>query len=74
MSTLKIETIYGCIKLTKPVLDEFLSYIHSTNASTKSGFAKSVHYTIDQWRHLERYLLDGRMKECTTTINASQYS
>jgi transposase len=49
-------------ELAKPVLDEFLSYLHVANASTKSGFGKAVHYTIEQWKYLERYLLDGRLE------------
>lgn len=49
-------------ELAKPVLDEFLSYLHTAKASTKSGFGRAVHYTINQWKHLERYLLDGRLE------------
>jgi len=48
-------------ELAKPVFDEFLSYLHTMKASTKSGFGRAVHYTIEQWRYLERYLLDGRL-------------
>jgi len=48
-------------ELAKPVLDEFLSYLHTAKASTKSGFGRAVHYTIEQWKYLERYQLDGRL-------------
>lgn len=49
-------------ELAKPVLDEFLSYLHTVKASTKSGFGRAVHYTLEQWKYLERYLLDGRLE------------
>ena len=49
-------------ELAKPVLDEFLSYLHSAKAAPKSGFGRAVHYTIEQWKYLERYLLDGRLE------------
>lgn len=49
-------------ELARPVLDEFLAYLHSAKASTKSGFGRAVHYTIEQWNYLERYLLDGNLE------------
>lgn len=49
-------------ELAKPVLDEFLSYLQSAKAAPKSGFGRAVHYTIEQWKYLERYLLDGRLE------------
>jgi transposase len=49
-------------ELAKPVLDEFLSYLYSAKAAPKSGFGRAVHYTIEQWKYLERYLLDGRLE------------
>ena len=45
----------------KPVLDAFLSWLHSQNL-TKSPFGKAVHYTLGQWKYLVRYLLDGRLE------------
>ena len=48
-------------ELAKPVLDEFLSYLHTKKASTKSSFGRAVHYTIEQWKYLERYISDGRL-------------
>lgn len=47
--------------LAKPVLDEFLSWLNSLNAG-KSALGKAARYTLDQWRYLERYLLDGRLE------------
>ena len=49
-------------ELAKPVLDEFLSYLQTAKVSTKSGFGRAVHYTVHQWKSLERYLQDGRLE------------
>lgn len=49
-------------ELAKPLLDEFLSYLHAVKASPKSGFGRAVYYTLQQWKYLERYLLDGRLE------------
>ena len=35
-------------ELAKPLLDEFLSYLHGAKATPKSGFGRAVHYTIKQ--------------------------
>jgi len=50
------------LELAKPVLDEFLTYLNSASSSTKSTFGRAVHYTLAQWKYLERYLLDGRLE------------
>ena len=49
-------------KQAKPVLDELLLWLKSQKAAPKSGLGKAIHYTLEQWRHLERYLLDGRLE------------
>jgi len=49
-------------ELAKPLLDEFLSYLHVAKATPKSGFGRAVHYTLEQWKYLERYLLDGQLE------------
>lgn len=49
-------------ELARPVLDEFLTYLRTAKASTKSGFGRAVYYTLHQWKYLERYLLDGRLE------------
>ena len=49
-------------KQAKPVLDEFLSWLKAQKAAPKSALGKAVHYTIDQWQYLERYLEDGRLE------------
>lgn len=51
-----------CQELAKPVLNDFLAYLKSINSAPKTGFGKAVHYTLDQWKYLERYLLDGRLE------------
>ena len=48
-------------ELAKPVLDEFLSDLHTNKASTESSFGRAEHYTIEQWKYLERYRSDGRL-------------
>lgn len=48
-------------ELATPVLDAFLSWLHSLNTG-KSALGKAVQYTLDQWKYLERYLLDGRLE------------
>ncbi|MFT9056828.1 MAG: IS66 family transposase [Ethanoligenens sp.] len=48
--------------LAKPILDEYLSWLHTRNPAQKTGFGKAVHYVLDQWPYLERYLLDGRLE------------
>jgi transposase len=49
-------------ELAKPLLDEFLSYLQTVKASTKSSFGRAIHYTQGQWKYLERYLLDGNLE------------
>jgi transposase len=49
-------------KQAKPVLDAFLAWLKSANPAPKSGTGKAVHYALEQWKYLERYLLDGRLE------------
>lgn len=49
-------------ELAKPVLDEFLSWLSSLRPAPKSGLGKAVHYALEQWNYLKRYLLDGRLE------------
>jgi transposase len=49
-------------ELSKPVLDEFFSWLSSLRPAPKSGLGKAVHYTLEQWNYLKRYLLDGRLE------------
>jgi transposase len=49
----------------RPVLDEFHSWLKSVNGkfASKSKIGTAITYAINQWKYLERYLLDGRL-EC----------
>lgn len=49
-------------ELVKPVLDDLLSWLHTLNPAQKMGLGKAVHYLLDQWCYLERYLLNGRLE------------
>lgn len=49
-------------KQARPVLDEYLAWLKSINAVPKSGLGKAVYYSLEQWKYLERYLLDGRLE------------
>lgn len=49
-------------KQAKPVLDAFWAWLKSANPAPKSGTGKAVHYALEQWKYLERYLLDGRLE------------
>lgn len=58
-------------ELTKPVLDVFLSWLKNCNALPKTALRKAVYYTLDQWKYLENYLLDGR---CEISNNRAERS
>ncbi|HEX2926208.1 MAG TPA: transposase [Ruminiclostridium sp.] len=49
-------------ELARPVLNDFLEYLKTINPTPKTGFGKAVHYTLDQLKYLERYLIDGRLE------------
>lgn len=47
----------------EPVLGEFLAWLQAqADHLGKNTLGKAVHYTLKQWKHLERYLLDGRLE------------
>ena len=51
------------LEQAKPVLDEFWAWLDSlAPALGKNMFGKAVRYTLDQWKWLENYLLDGRLE------------
>ena len=51
------------LEQAKPVLDEFLLWLEEQAAHLgKNSFGKAVRYTLDQWKYLEHYLLDGRLE------------
>lgn len=52
------------LRREKPVLDEYLSWVNSLLPKTapKSALGKALHYTVEQWQYLIRYLEDGRLE------------
>jgi len=48
----------------KPVLDALLSWANETQAKTapKSAMGRAIHYLLEQWPYLTRYLEDGRLE------------
>jgi len=49
-------------KLSKPIMDEFYSWVQNLNATPKTGIGNAVHYVLSQKKYLERYMLDGRLE------------
>jgi transposase len=49
----------------KPILDEFYAWLLSVqpHAASKNKIGVAINYALNQWKYLERYLLDGRI-EC----------
>lgn len=49
---------------SKPVLDELLAWasVQKQKAAPKSALGKALHYLLDQWQYLIRYLEDGRLE------------
>jgi transposase len=58
-------------ELSKPILDEFLSWLNNCNALPKSALGKAVTYALNQWTYLTNYLLDGR---CELSNNRAERS
>ena len=52
------------LELEKPVLDALLSWANETVPKTapKSALGKALHYLLEQWSYLVRYLEDGRLE------------
>ncbi len=52
------------LELSKPILDAFLAWLQKTKdiVLPKSALGKAIHYTLEQWKYLENYLLDGRLE------------
>lgn len=59
------------LELSKPILDEFLVWLKSVNALPKSALGKAISYTLNQWKYLNNYLLDGR---CEISNNRAERS
>lgn len=47
---------------SKPVLDEFFTWVVALDAIPKTGVGIAAHYALSQRKYLERYLLDGRLE------------
>ena len=52
------------LELEKPVLDALLAWANETAPKTapKSALGKALHYLLEQWPYLVRYLEDGRLE------------
>ena len=52
------------LELEKPVLDALLAWANETLPKTapKSALGKALHYLLEQWPYLVRYLEDGRLE------------
>ena len=46
----------------KPTINEFYKWLRSLAYSTKTLFGRAVEYALNQQKHLENYLLDGRLE------------
>lgn len=52
------------LELEKPVLDALLAWANEASAKTapKSALGKALHYLLEQWPYLVRYLDNGRLE------------
>ena len=52
------------LELEKPILDALLAWANETKEKTapKSALGKALHYLLEQWPYLIRYLEDGRLE------------
>lgn len=52
------------LELSKPLLDEFHIWLkrQKQHALPKSAFGQAVTYCLNQWEHLNSFLLDGRLE------------
>lgn len=52
------------LELERPVLDAFLARANGTISKTapKSALGKALHYLLEQWPYLVRYLEDGKLE------------
>lgn len=48
-------------ELSKPVLDDFFTWLNSFTPAKQSHLGNAVTYTLNQWPNLQDYLLDGRL-------------
>ena len=52
------------LELSKPLLDEFYTWLKKQRQQTlpKSAFGQAITYCLNQWEHLNSYLMDGRLE------------
>ena len=58
-------------ELSRPILEDFLTWLKKSDALPKSALGKAVQYTLGQWKYLVNYLLDGR---CELSNNRAERS
>ena len=58
------ERYHKRLELEQPVLDAFWAWANETiaKAAPKSALGKALHYLLEQWPYLVRYLEDGRLE------------
>ena len=49
-------------EFSKPLMDEFFTWLNSLNALPKTPIGVAVNYALKQQKYLERYLIDGRLE------------
>ena len=50
------------LELAQPVMNEYYAWLISFKDLGKSLFSRAVKYSLDQWKYLKNYLLDGRLE------------
>jgi len=58
-------------ELSKPILEDFLAWLKRSDALPKTALGKAIKYTLDQWKYLVNYLMDGR---CELSNNRAERS
>lgn len=59
------------LELAKPVWDAYLSWLKNSNPLPQSALGKAIYYSLNQWKYLQNYLLDGR---CEISNNRAERS
>jgi transposase len=50
------------MELSKPIMDNFFTWVSNVYAIPKSALGKAISYALSQRKYLERFLLDGRLE------------
>ncbi|MET3322597.1 UNVERIFIED_ORG: hypothetical protein ABIC97_005745 [Peribacillus simplex] len=52
------------LRKSKPILDRFSAWLHEQKDRVlpKSALGKAITYCLNQWKHLEAFLLDSRLE------------